>query len=83
MTRETVHSRCPHRFLMVKGFEPTRSVETFRCNECGTSRIRPTVPLHLVPVPAKGMTSDTVTRSQGTSTRKSEIVFGLVFPPLP
>ena len=41
MARAKVCSVCPHRFLMVKGIDSTRSVETSRCYECGTPLIRP------------------------------------------
>jgi hypothetical protein len=41
MTRDTVRSVCPHRFLMVQGIDSTRLVETSRCYECRTTLIRP------------------------------------------
>jgi hypothetical protein len=33
MIRNTVRSVCPHRFLIVKGIDHTRSVEVSRCDE--------------------------------------------------
>ena len=80
MIRHTVRSGCPHRFLIVKGIDHTRSVDVSRCDECGTPLSRPTVPLR---DSAKEVTSDPVTYSQRHSTRKLVIVFGSIFPPPP
>lgn len=41
MTRDTIRAACPHRFLMVRGIDPMRSIEMSRCYECGMPLIRP------------------------------------------
>jgi hypothetical protein len=55
MSRATIRSVCPHRFLMVKGMNRTRSVEISRCYECGTSLVRPLImtPTEWFPFPRK------------------------------
>ena len=82
MTSETVHAGCPYRIVIVKGLDHTRSVETSRSNEREAMLTRHTVPLHPVAVSANGIISDTVTRTQCTSTRKSGSIFGSALPPL-
>ena len=81
MIRNTVRAVCPHGFLIVKRMDSTRSVEVSRCEECGTSLIRPTVPLRDA---SNEMTSDPMTYSQRPSSpRNVAIVFGSIYPPPP
>lgn len=73
MSRAKIRSVCPHRFLMVKGMNRTRSVELSRCYECGTSLVRPLImtPSEWFPFPRKKLYLTPTLRRTGTQAMHS------------